>query len=120
MSSDPPHEPPRLPGAPPVANSELASAVSTSNRPLLLGLGIGFALYLAVLGFTVLADSDSQGYWTIGLVVWVAMLSVLMFVAGLVLTIIERTRKFGIGLLISIGAGLLVDGGACVALLARG
>lgn len=116
-TAPPPPDEPHLPSAPPISDNDLRSTTPARRGPLLAGLGVGLALFLAVLLLTVVAGRDQQDYWALGLLGYLAGLTVLMLVVGLGLTISPRTRGFGVGLLISVAAGLFIDGGTCIVLL---
>ncbi len=117
----PPVQPPELPSAPQVSPTEGAPAPPgwLGRSAPLVGIGVGLLLYLVAYGlsFSFTGGRDDQGYWAIGFVLLGFVASVVLFIPGLVLTILQRTRGFGAGLLISIAIGLLVGGGVCIALL---
>jgi len=114
-----PVQPPELPSAPQVSPTEGAPATPgwLGRSAPLVGIGVGLLLYAVAYGLTLTGGRDDQGYWAIGFLVFGALASVILFIAGLVLTILQRTRGFGAGLLISIAIGVLVGGGVCIALL---
>jgi len=119
----PPVQPPELPSAPQVSPSEGAPPAPPGwlgRYAPLVGIGFGLLLYLVAYGLSFTSGRDDQGYWAIGFVLLGFVASVVLFIAGLVLTILQRTRGFGAGLLISIAIGVLVGGGVCVALLRTG
>ena len=114
-----PVQPPELPSAPQVSPTEGAPAPPgwLGRSAPLVGIGVGLLLYLVAYGLSFTSGRDDQGYWAIGFVLLGFLASVVLFIAGLVLTILQRTRGFGAGLLISIAIGVLVGGGVCIALL---
>ena len=83
----------------------------------LYGLVAGTLVYVLGYALAVAGGYDQQGYWALG---WIAagfLVSVLVFLIGLPMTIIARTRAFGAGLLISMAIGLIVGSGVCIVLL---
>jgi hypothetical protein len=86
---------------------------------MLWGIGIGTVVYIIgyALSFLDGGADQGQGYWAFA---WLSIgigVSFLLFLIGLVLTILARTRLFGAGLLISIAIGLIAGSGVCIALL---
>jgi len=83
----------------------------------LYGLVAGTLAYVLGYGIAVASGYDDEGYWVLG---WLGAgfgVSVIVFLAGLPLTIIARTRAFGAGVLISMAIGLIAGSGVCIALL---
>jgi hypothetical protein len=80
-------------------------------------LGAGVLLYTIGYGIALSGGVDDGGYFALGLLVAGFFVSVVLAIAGIVLTIIKHTRAFGAGLLISMAVGVLCGGGVCVALL---
>lgn len=93
----PPDQPPRRTGR---------------RRELWYGVGAGLFGCL-VLPFLGLVGADLLGVFGIGLLTPLAVL-----VVGVVLVVPDRTRQWGIGLLIGFLVSLIVGAGACVAILA--
>ncbi len=76
-------------------------------------LGAGIVAAVLAIGFVLASSLRSElgiGILLLGLP--------LLLVAGLVMVAIPATRRTGIGILITVGAGVLILGGVCVALLA--
>lgn len=92
----PPGEPPRPPG---------------SRRDLWLGAVVGFVLTIGV-PFLWALIAQAIGYF-----LPVLLSSLLVLVAGVVLALQERTRQWGLGILIGFAAALVVGAGACAVLL---
>jgi hypothetical protein len=97
--------PPTSPGAPQPARPP-------GRRELWYGIGVGLFACL-VLPFLGLVGADALGIFGVGLLTPLAVL-----VAGVVLTIPDRTRQWGIGLLIGFLVSLILGAGVCVAILA--
>lgn len=83
----------------------------------LYGLVAGTLAYVLAYGGAVVGGFDEQGYWALSWLGAGALVSVPVFLVGLTLTIIAHTRAFGAGVLISIGFGLIVGSGVCIAVL---
>jgi hypothetical protein len=83
----------------------------------LYGLVAGTLAYVLGYGLAVSTGYDQQGNWALSWLAAGALVSVPVFLVGLALTIIARTRAFGAGVLISIAFGLIVGSGVCIALL---
>jgi hypothetical protein len=72
---------------------------------------------LAYVLTVLIAGRGDPSAWQYGWAISGALASCVLLVTGLVLVIVERTRVFGAGVLISIGIALVVGGGICVAVL---
>ena len=81
-------------------------------------MAIGTVVYIVGYALSFLTGSDQgQGYWAFA---WLSIgvgISFLLFLVGVVLTVLPRSRQFGAGLLISIAIGLIAGSGVCIALL---
>ena len=97
----PPQQQPDIAEAPRSGGSVVLGIVA---GVLFLGACVGLAFLLAP---TVPALS--------GVLLWVPALACV--VAGIVLTVLPRTTRFGAGLLIGFGISLLASAGVCVALI---
>ena len=86
---------------------------SRSGGSIWLGLGIGVIASLTVWFAAQGLSSDSS----LGLTLLLAS-PVLLVVAGIVLAANPATRRTGAGLLIFVGAAVLILGGLCLALVA--
>jgi hypothetical protein len=109
---------PPMPSMPPVPVGPPAPRFLGRAAPL-YGLAAGTLAYVLGYGLAVASGFDQQGYWALG---WIAagfLVSVVVFLLGLPLTIITRTRAFGAGVLISMAIGLIVGSGVCIALLSN-
>lgn len=79
-----------------------------------LWYGVGVALFASfVLPFLGLLAPDTFGVLGIGL-----LMPLVVLVVGVVLVIPDRTRQWGLGLLIGFAVSLVLGAGACVVLLA--
>lgn len=98
-ASYPPPEPPRR----------------TSGGSIWLGIGIGLGVgALAwILSFALGSYPDGVAY----LLFIVFALPIIWLIVGIVLAAIPRTTRTGGGLLIALGASVLISGGVCVALI---
>lgn len=81
-----------------------------------LGIGITVAVLLAAWGVSTAVSYGSPLYS--GLSTLAAVLPFALVIAGIVLAAIPRTTRTGAGILIGIGAGILILGGLCVVLIA--
>ncbi|WP_045274028.1 hypothetical protein, partial [Microbacterium terrae] len=105
------------PGPPPPPGEEPPGAPQPSpggHGSLWLGIGIGVAAFLLVWALSLLVGGTDM-YW-IPIMAWLGM-PPLLLIAGIILAVIPRTRRTGAGILIAVGAGVLIVGGVCVALL---
>ncbi|WP_430645371.1 hypothetical protein [Agromyces sp. GXS1127] len=122
--SDRPPAPPEDPGPPdgptepPAGSAAAPPAAPSRGRSGSIWLGIVIAVVAAALVWVVpfagVADSAQ-------LTVFLSLLlgvPVALLVAGIVLAVIPRTRRTGGGLLIGLGAAVLITGGVCTAMLA--
>jgi hypothetical protein len=76
--------------------------------------GVAVALFACfVLPFTGLLAPDTFGILGIGL-----LMPLVVLVVGVVLVIPDRTRQWGLGLLIGFAVSLVLGAGACVVILA--
>lgn len=109
----PPVPPPGVgyPGAP----SYPAPGPTDTGPSRLAGVGAGCGGMLLIL--LVLGVIGNQG-WGGPVTGLVSLLPLGLLVAGIVFTAQERTRRFGTGMLISIGVAVLIAGGSCLALIA--
>jgi hypothetical protein len=90
-----------------------AARAPRAGGSVLLGIVAG-VLFIGVfvgLGFLLAASVPAVG----GFLLWIPPLVCL--VAGIVLTAMPRTTRFGAGLLIGFGIALLASAGVCVALI---
>ena len=87
---------------------------------VLYGTGLGTLCYAIGFAGSLLALRQDQGTWffTWGLIAVLVTIAVLA--AGITCVVIQRTRGFGAGLLISLAIGIIVGNGACIAILANG
>jgi hypothetical protein len=83
-----------------------------SRRETWFGVAAGIAACLG-LPFLSLSLSDSMGFLGFGV-----MAPLVVLVAGVVLVIPDRTRRWGTGLLMGFAISLVLGAGACVILLA--
>ncbi len=104
----PPYPPPGAVGSPPKQRG---------GGSIVLGLGISLvSLTAGVVSLFGFLPTQDGGVLTGAIA---GYLPVLLVVAGIVLAAIPRTRRTGAGILIGIGAAILIAGGLCVALLAQ-
>src|SRR5688572_28352840 len=98
-----PPVPPPLPPAPPPPPGEerIPDPGWLGRRAPLYGLAAGVAVYTIGYGIALSGGVDDGGYFALGLLVAGFLASVVLAIAGIVLTIIAHTRAFGAGLLIS-------------------
>ena len=80
-----------------------------------LGIGITVAVVLVSLGLTTAVPYDSSLYSVTSLLA--AVLPFALVLGGIVMAAIPRTTRTGAGILIGIGAGILIAGGLCFALV---
>jgi hypothetical protein len=111
--------PDQLPPAPPVApTAGLPEQPRFLGRAApLYGLVAGTLVYALGYALALATGYDQQGYWALGWIAAGLLVTVVVFLIGLPMTIIARTRGFGAGLLISMAIGLIVGSGVCIALL---
>lgn len=98
-----------FPPAPPQQGAQ--GAPSGGRGSIVLGL-VGSLVLLAISAFVALSGSSNP---VVGLVFYAP---IVLLVGGIVLAAIPRTTRTGAGILIGIGASILIAGGLCVALLA--
>jgi hypothetical protein len=110
-----PPEPPELPPAPGLG-SDFQPERASLKGPL-IGAAIGFAAYLAVVAIAGATNSGDRSNWGIGIFIFMILLSIVAVIVAIVLVAVPRTRRIGVGLLIGIAAGIVVDAGTCIALL---
>jgi hypothetical protein len=108
-------DPSGLPGEPAPA------APSPSGRQRLIGIGVGLlgyvvALLLAV--FQIGTTGDDAGLTPLYYAIFAALWSAILIVAGVVLVVIDRTRAFGVGVLIAVAIGVFGGGGICIGIAA--
>lgn len=123
MADNPP-DPADLPRAPQVPRTE---GVPPRPEPFLgraaplYGLVIGTLVYVIAYGLSIAINGrDSQASWVWDWLGFGALATLVILIAGNVLSILPRTRAFGAGLLISLGVGIIVGSGVCIALLNAG
>jgi hypothetical protein len=85
------------------------------NRLLYIGLLLGLLLYGLLRGGSVALGwldraADKQAYWALDLPTDVSLVALAVPVVAMVLLVAGRTRKLGAGLILSLAAGLFVDG----------
>ena len=107
--------PPPVPpgGYPPYA--PLPPAAKGGRGSIWLGIGITIAVVLVSLGLTTAVPYDSSLYSVTSLLA--AVLPFALVLGGIVMAAIPRTTRTGAGILIGIGAGILIAGGLCFALV---
>lgn len=110
----PPAGPPPGPPSPPPPYDYGPPPPPRSGGSIWLGIGIGIGI-VALLWLSSIALSNSSAFEVV-ILVWLAM-PLIMLIAGIVLIVLPRTRRTGAGILISMGAAVLIGGGVCVALL---
>lgn len=109
-------QPPPGPPPPPYYTPQPGPAPKGGRGSIWLGIGITFATMLGWWGITAALPSDNPLASTMnGLIL---VLPIGLVLAGIVLAAIPRTTRTGAGVLIGIGAGVLILGGLCIALLA--
>jgi hypothetical protein len=104
---------------PPTAGAPTTPPQFLGRFAIFYGMGIGTLVYVIgyALSFLGGGTDQGQGYWAFA---WLAAgvgISFLLFLVGVVLTVLPRSRQFGAGLLISIAIGLIAGSGVCIALL---
>ena len=82
------------------------------RRDLWLGLLVGVVACIA-LPFLGVLGADALGFLGLGL-----LTPLLVLVAGVILVIPDRTRRWGTGLLLGFVVSLVLGAGACVVLIA--
>jgi hypothetical protein len=113
-------EPGALPPAPPVQPTEGIPPPPPGflgRWAVLYGVAAGTVVYALAYGASLVNGTDTAGYWVFAWLGYGALATVVMLIAGNVLAIIRKTRGFGMGLLISIGVGIIAGSGVCIALL---
>ena len=88
---------------------------ATGRGSIWLGIGITIAALLASWGLAVAVPYDSPLAPTMNLLA--AGLPFALVLGGIVMAAIPRTTRTGAGILIGIGAGILIAGGLCFALV---
>ena len=111
--------------APTGSAAESTTSAPGSNRKLYIGLFLGLVLYVLIRGGSVALATAAQGtnkqaYWALDLPTAMSLLALVILIAAIVLIFFARTRKLGAGLLISIAAGLSVDGASYAGVLIAG
>jgi hypothetical protein len=107
----PPAGPPG--GYPPYAQQ--SPAARHGRGSIWLGIGITVAVLLAAWGLTTAVPYDSSLYSFTSLLA--IGLPFALVLGGIVMAAIPRTTRTGAGILIGIGAGILIAGGLCFALV---
>ncbi|GAA3628157.1 hypothetical protein GCM10022200_08310 [Microbacterium awajiense] len=111
----PPPVPPTGPPAPPPSYGDGPPPQPRGGRgSIWVGIGLG-AAFIALLWASTIALSNTDRFEAVVLL-WLGM-PLIMLIAGIVLVVIPRTTRTGAGVLISMGAAVLIGGGVCVALL---
>ncbi|HEY3545770.1 MAG TPA: hypothetical protein VGK17_06725 [Propionicimonas sp.] len=106
--------PPAPPGGyPPYA--QLPPAAKGGRGSIWLGIGITIAVVLVAWGLTSAVPYDSSLAPVTNLLA--AGLPFALVLGGIVMAAIPRTTRTGAGILIGIGAGILIAGGLCFALV---
>ncbi|HEY3409434.1 MAG TPA: hypothetical protein VGK53_14780 [Propionicimonas sp.] len=110
-----PQFPPSVPpgGYPPYA--PLPPAAKGGRGSIWLGIGITIAVLLLAWGLTTAVPYDSSLYSVTSLLA--IGLPFALVLGGIVMAAIPRTTRTGAGILIGIGAGILIAGGLCFALV---
>ncbi|MGR0317967.1 hypothetical protein [Agromyces sp. ZXT2-3] len=123
-----PRRPPEPPG-PPVPPEGEPAEPSEGTRPFpptpgehqagrgSIWLGIGIAVIAAASVWLVPFFGVTDGRQLTVFLTLLLGVPVALLVAGIVLAVIPRTRRTGSGLLIALGAAVLITGGVCTALL---
>ncbi|MCC6497401.1 MAG: hypothetical protein IT193_14205 [Propionibacteriaceae bacterium] len=109
----PPPQPPQPPGQPWIVPP---TPPKHGRGSIWLGIGITVASVLAWWGATSAVPYDSPIAAAMNALILVLPFGLVL--AGIVLAAIPRTARTGAGILIGIGAGILIAGGLCIALLA--
>jgi len=109
----PPAQPGSYPQFPPYAPQP--AAAKGGRGSIWLGIGITIAVVLASWGLTTAVPYDSSLYSVTSLLA--AGLPFALVLGGIVMAAIPRTTRTGAGILIGIGAGILIAGGLCFALV---
>ena len=107
----PPSAPPG--GYPPYAPQP--PAAKGGRGSIWLGIGITIAVVLVAWGLTTAVPYDSSLYSFTSLLAIGAPFALVL--GGIVMAAIPRTTRTGAGILIGIGAGILIAGGLCFALV---
>jgi len=107
----PPSAPPG--GYPPYAPQ--SPAAKGGRGSIWLGIGITIAVVLLSWGLTTAVPYDSSLYSLTSLLAIGAPFALVL--GGIVMAAIPRTTRTGAGILIGIGAGILIAGGLCFALV---
>ncbi len=116
--SYPPAQPPaQPPPAGPHYYSPPPQPTKGGRGSIWLGVGITVASLLAWWGITTALPYDNPLAATLNALILVVPF--VLVLAGIVLAAIPRTTRTGAGILIGIGAGILILGGLCIALLAN-
>jgi hypothetical protein len=103
----------RQPGLP-LAPSDARAPTSTTKR-MLPGFVIGVVLYGLLLGFSLASRVEGDNYWSLGVAVLIGGLTVVMLLPAVLLAARQRSRYWGVGLLLAVAVGLFVDSGVCIA-----
>ena len=93
----------------------VAPASLKGRGSIWLGIGITIAVLLASWGLTAALPYDSPLASVTNLLA--AVLPFALVLGGIVMAAIPRTTRTGAGILIGIGAGILIAGGLCFALV---
>lgn len=105
----------------PDSGTELVGPTEGGSRGWGIAVGIITPLLLPVLvgglGSLLFVGGGESGI-AIGLMSALSALPLLLLVAAVVLATMQRTRRFGVGVLMGMGIVLVVAAGACVALFA--
>ncbi len=112
------YPPPQQPPQQPPAQAWIAPPPPPKHGrgSIWLGIGITVASLLAWWGATAAVPYDSPIAAAMNALILVLPFALVL--AGIVLAAIPRTTRTGAGILIGIGAGILIAGGLCIALLA--
>jgi hypothetical protein len=110
-----PPEPPELPPAP-ALGSEFQPERKSLRDPVIAGV-IGLGAYLAVVAVAGASSSGNNSSWGTGIFVFMILLSIVAGIVAIVLVAVPKTRRIGVGLIIGLAAGFIIDAGTCVALL---
>ena len=115
----PPGWQPPQPAPPPPQQGQAWTAPPPPPRggrgSIWLGIGIAFGTVLAWWGLSAAVPSDHPLASMLNNLIPVLPFGLML--AGIVLAAIPRTTRTGAGVLIGIGAGILMLGGLCIALL---
>lgn len=113
-----PVEPPYPPLPPPPPRPNVVPP--RSGGSLWLGVLIGVAAMVGQVGLvSFLGSASPLPVVSQSVQLLAGVLPFVVLVLGVVLSVLQQTRRTGAGILISLGVAILVVGGLCVAMIAR-